>query len=111
MMRIETPAARATDPETSRQAETEHTASGARAAQQQLAAQAVRSYPGLTSLELSKRTSMDRYVLARRLPECETGRAVRKGQARRCAVSGKTAVTWWPVGTEEQTQLFPRDPA
>ena len=42
-------------------------------------------------------TDLDRYMLARRLPECETGRAVKRGEPKRCSVSGKLAMAWWPV--------------
>ncbi|WP_408953010.1 winged helix-turn-helix domain-containing protein [Lysobacter sp. Hz 25] len=97
MQRIHTPAARATDPATSHLAADAITASGARDAQQQLAAEVVRQHPGYTSNELAQFCELDRYALARRLPECATAGAVRKGRARTCRVSGRSAVTWWPV--------------
>lgn len=109
MYPVATPAARAADPETSHQAAEHVDATGARAAQQQLATKAVRLYPGLTSLELGSRTSLCRFLLARRLPECETGKAVKRGQARRCSVSGRMAATWWPADAVPQQQLFPKE--
>lgn len=111
MLDVRTPAARSTDPGTSHEAAAHVTLTGARAKQQALAVSAVEQYPGLTSLELARRTSMDRYVLARRLPECEEGGAVRRGQERRCSVSGRTAITWWPPGAVEQADLFNKERA
>lgn len=97
MRTVHTPVARATDPATSHLAAEAITASGARDAQAQLAAEAVRKHPGHTSNELAELCPLDRYALARRLPECATAGAVRRGQSRECRVSGRSAVTWWPV--------------
>jgi hypothetical protein len=93
--RVETPIARASDPESSHLAAKEITASGKRAHQQAQTIAAVRQYPGRTSQELCELTGICRYALARRLPECVTAGAVRKGIQRRCSVTGKTALTWW----------------
>jgi hypothetical protein len=109
MYEVATPAARATDPATSHEAAEHITATGARAAQQRLAVEAVKQYPGLTSRELGRRTTLCRFLLARRLPECETGKSVKRGQARRCSVSGRMAVTWWPADAVPQQQLFPKE--
>lgn len=108
-MNVQTPAARSTDPNASHDAAAHITASGARGAQQQMAAKAVEQYPGLTSLELAKRSSMCRFVLARRLPECITAGTVKRGQERRCSVSGRLACTWHPPQAEEQLALFNRE--
>jgi hypothetical protein len=97
--------ARASDPITSHEAAEHMTTSGKRAAQQALTAKAVEQYPGLTSMELSRRSRIDRYMLARRLSECEEAGHVRRGQERRCSVSGRTALTWWPPGEVEQLSL------
>lgn len=101
--------ARNSDPMTSHLAADELVASGARNAQQQIAVIAVEQYPGLTSLELANVTTLCRFLLARRLPECAEALTprVRRGQVRRCTISKRLAVTWWPVGHEEQTHLFP----
>lgn len=105
--RIETPAARATDPRSSHDAADQHTASGKRAFQQCMAAAAVERHPGCTSLELSKKTGIDRYVLARRLPECVTAETVRKGPPRKCTASEKDveSITWWPPSQPIQLEL------
>jgi hypothetical protein len=95
--------ARNSDPFTSREAA--EFMADKRAAQQAITAKAVEQYPGLTSLELSRRARVDRYTLARRLSECEEVGMVRRGQARRCSVSGRTALTWYPPGEAEQLVL------
>lgn len=92
-----TPAARNTDPETSHLAAEENTRSGRRAVQQHAVLAAVMAQPGLTSRELAQAAGMDRYVVARRLPELEAAKIVRKGGARECRVSKRRAVTWWPA--------------
>lgn len=92
---VETPIARCTDPESSHLAAAEITASGKRAHQQAQTIAAVRQYAGRTSQELCELTGLDRYMLARRLPECVTAGAVRKGVTRHCTVTGKQALTWW----------------
>lgn len=86
---------RNSDPHTSQLAAAHVTATGARAHQQHQAAAAVSSFPGLTSLELAKATTMCRFMLARRLPECEAAGQVVRGAVRRCKVSGRSAATWW----------------
>ena len=91
--------ARRTDPQTSHDAARHIVASGAQALQQNQALDAVDRNPGLTSNELARATGLDRYMLARRLPElCDSDRVVR-GDARKCGVSGRSAATWWPVVT------------
>lgn len=92
---IQTPIARRTDPESSHLAAEHVTRSGARAHQQAQAIAAVRAYPGMTSFELAMRTDLDRYMLARRLPEVVCAGLVRKGDSKRCSVTGRLALTWW----------------
>lgn len=94
--RVETPAARRTDPESSHRAAEEITASGKRAAQLALVIAAVRRFPGRTSMELAGLTGLDRYLLARRLPEAVTAGAVAKGAQRLCLRSDRLALTWNP---------------
>lgn len=95
--RVETPAARASDPITSHLAAEEVTASGKRSQQQAQAVAAVRAWPGCTSFELAMKSDLDRYALARRLPEVVLAGLVRKGEPKRCDVTGRLALTWWPV--------------
>lgn len=95
--------ARATDPQTSHEAADFMTASGKRAAQQELTAKAVEQYPGHTALEIATRFRMDRYMLGRRLSECERDGTVKRGPARMCKVSKRNAHTWF--GPNESVQL------
>ncbi|NID15008.1 MarR family transcriptional regulator [Luteibacter yeojuensis] len=97
LRQVETPAARATDPMTSHLAAEQITASGKRGQQQAQAIAAVRAFPGMTSFELAMRTKLDRYMLARRLPECLTTGAVRKDEPRTCSITGRLATTWFPT--------------
>lgn len=87
-------AARGSDPLTSWEAAEKMESSGKAADQRAIAVEAVRINPGRTSFELSKLCSLERHQIARRLPECKS---LRKGEPRRCMVTGNMAVTWWPV--------------
>ena len=93
--RVETPAARNSDPITSHLAADAITASGMRFSQQKQVADAVHRHPGHTSQELAELTGLDRYMLARRLPECETGGTVRRGEPKHCTVTNRLTLTWW----------------
>lgn len=94
---VHTPAARNSDPESSHLAAEHVTRSGKRGQQQTQATAAVRSFPGCTSFELALKTDIDRYTLARRLPECVTAGSVRKGEQRTCSITGRQALTWFPI--------------
>jgi hypothetical protein len=63
------PASRSTDNAASFRAEERQNKSGKRASDQHKALEAVRRYPGCTSKELAALTGLDRYMLARRLPD------------------------------------------
>jgi hypothetical protein len=89
--------ARATDPATSWEAAETMVSSGKRALQQAAAEQAVKLNPGHTSAELARYCALDRYQLARRLPEAESAGLVRRGESRKCMATGHSATTWWPV--------------
>lgn len=95
---LEQPVARRTDPETSHQAARAITQSGKREGQLLAVIALVRQYPGKTSLELARcGHTLDRYQLARRLPELEKAGKVRKGSPKKCGVSEQQAHTWWPA--------------
>lgn len=83
--------ARATDPLSSVLAGEEVEATGVATFQRQQALRAVKSFPDKTSKELAALTGLDRYVLARRLPEILE---IEKGEMRKCVVSGRMSVTW-----------------
>jgi hypothetical protein len=103
---ISTPAARNTDPNASHEAAEHITKTGLRAQQQRMASKAVEQHPGLTSLELSQKSHICRYMLARRLPEAETGHTVRRGPERKCTVSGRSACTWYPFNHSIQLSII-----
>lgn len=88
---------RRTDPPTSRVAGANHEASGKAGTHRQLVADAVTRWPGRTSAELAAACGLDRYEVARRLPEVERAGRIRRGAARRCQTNGNSAVTWWPT--------------
>lgn len=108
-MRIATPAARCTDPESSHEAAEEHTRSGKRHTQRQLVAAAVRANPGMTASELAKRCDLDRHMVSKRTAESRTAGDVRntpcleteensyKHHMRKCRITGKRVMCWWPA--------------
>jgi hypothetical protein len=83
--------ARLTDLVTSHLAGEAIEASGEAALQRQQALAAVSLYPGLTSKELAHKSGLDRYMLARRLPEV---RQIEKGDIVKCSISKRACVTW-----------------
>lgn len=91
--------ARSSDPLTSWSAAEHITSSGKAAQQRAIAVSAVHKHPGLTSFELSLLCPLDRFQLARRLPECAE---VQKGDARQCSVTGRSAHTWRPTLAQVQ---------
>ena len=96
-----TASARRTDPPSSHEAAQRVEASGAAATQRERVLALVRAYPGCTSAELAG-DGLDRYQLARRLPELEAGGFVRKGPLATCRVMGTRAVSWWPCEAQER---------
>lgn len=102
MRRIETPIARHTDPETSHLAAEEITANGTRAFQQGQTLAAIRAFPGRTMQELAEATGLDRYMLGRRVSECETAGTVWRGLKRKCTVTGRMAEPWYATNPLER---------
>ncbi|MHC1668126.1 winged helix-turn-helix domain-containing protein [Stenotrophomonas maltophilia] len=97
--------ARNTDPDTSHDAAHHIVDSGARKAQQQRVAAAVRQHPGLTSRELADVAGMDRHMVARRLPELEADGVVVHGAPRKCRISEMRCQTWLPVLDRHEAPL------
>jgi len=92
------PIARLSDPVTSHVAAAQVTASGLRDKQAWIVLDLVRRFAGSTSAELAAHGDVDRYVTARRLPELEQlGFVYRAGIKSACRVTGKAALSWWPV--------------
>jgi predicted ArsR family transcriptional regulator len=88
------PLARRTDPESSHIAARRMVESGAQGDQQQITLVLVRKYPNRTSDELAALGSLDRYQLARRLPELERSGLVERGAMRKSDTTGRPACTW-----------------
>jgi len=94
------PIVRSSDPLSSFEAAEEVTQSGLRQHQAQRCLQGVERYPGKTSRELARLIDLDRYAVARRLPDLEHDGHIRKGTARPCEIGRRQAVTWWPITKE-----------
>jgi hypothetical protein len=86
--------ARRTDPSSSHDAAQEMVESGALNAQCRIVYAALVSYPNHTSAEIAKLASLDRYMVARRLPDLAKRRLVYRGKKRRCQAKGSLAVEW-----------------
>lgn len=97
--------ARNTDISTSHEAAEFVKASGIQKDQQAQAAAAVKLHPGVTSMQLSQLTGLDRYMLGRRLPELLKTEQVWRGPNVPCPVSGRSACTWWPVAPGDNLEL------
>lgn len=100
-MSIQTPAARATDPETSHDSENEITKSGERSRQQIRVLALIEAIPGSTAGELAKAAAewnvgVDYFAIQRRVSELEP-QFVRRGESRACSVRGTKQTTIWPV--------------
>ena len=64
----------------------------------QWAVECVRKSPGKTSRELAvEYCPTDPRTINRRLGECERLKLVRRGKARTCTVSGRSAAVWYPL--------------
>lgn len=103
-VRVETQAARNSDPDTSHEAAERITESGERERQAQRVLLCVKLYPGRTSAEIAGLMFEDRQMPARRLPELVTAGAVERGPKRKCAVAETNAITWWPHGAAPPEQ-------
>lgn len=86
--------ARRTDPVTSVKAAQHMLNSGKLTAQQKQALDLVKRFPNCTSDELATKGVLDRYQLARRLPELLRAGQVTTGNERRSTVGGRMGVTW-----------------
>lgn len=97
--------ARDTDISTSHEAAAHIVANGLQKDQQAQAAEAVKLYPGTTSMHLAQLTGLDRHMLGRRLPELLKTEGVWRGPNVPCPVSGRSACTWWPVAPGDNLEL------
>jgi len=83
--------ARRVDPASSHAAAEDLEESGRAARQAALVLDLVRRWPGSTSKELAQRGGVDRYLVARRLPELAAA-----GEVERVGGATKRELRWWP---------------
>jgi hypothetical protein len=103
------PLAANADPATSKFAARAHIATGQHGRQCALVLELVRRFPFHTSRELATfaaEEGIDRFTIARRLPDLQGDGLVAKSGVRECAVGGKASVTWVAIGgaSEQVTQ-------
>ena len=95
------PRARRDDPVSSHRAAAQVERTGSADAQRVLALNAVKTWPGRTSHELAHQMRMDRYAMARRLPELKRDNLARREdptpETRPCAITSKRVCRWWPL--------------
>ncbi|GLQ96447.1 hypothetical protein [Dyella mobilis] len=95
--RIETPAARATDPVSSHIAAERVTTSGVRQTQLERIVAAIYAYPGRTAGELAELTGLTHVQIDRRTGDMRLSAKVVFGAIRQCRVLGSQMQTLWPV--------------
>lgn len=86
--------ARKTDPITSHEAADDLQSSGQHTSQKSLVYKALRMHPNLTSAELANACRLDRYLVARRLPDLKKDGHVIVVRHRKCMMTGKLAQVW-----------------
>lgn len=93
---VDTPASRATDPETSHIAEANHKASGKCALHRQMIADAVARTPGMTGAQIAVATGIDYIEVMRRISEVCTAERAMEGPAVHCTIRQTRCSTWYP---------------
>lgn len=101
------PLARTKDPRSSHEAGRKLTESGQRSTGKALVLQSLRLLVGengvpLTSAELAEKAGLDRYMVARRLPDLRRDGWAQKCEERICTVSRYLALTWRPTRRNEK---------
>ena len=98
------PRARKSDPLTSHIAAREYTRSRRADTQRAMVLASVKMHPGSTSRELAGFAATDELARARvydvfhrRLPELRDSGALRNGEARKCRISGRASLPWYPI--------------
>lgn len=91
------PIAANVDPLSSHLAAQEITRSGRRGAQKRAVLEALKAAPERTSAELARFAGLDRYAVARRLPDLAHDGFAEQGPMRKCRITGRPAVTWKPI--------------
>ena len=100
---------RRTDPITSQLAADEVESSGVASRQRDICLAYVRAHhPGRTSAEIAVECGLNRYTPSRRLPELRDDGLVANGENRKCAITQRLCMTWWPVWGNERERLLQR---
>lgn len=89
------------DPVTSLIAARELVETGELGRQQRIVLEALQNNAGLTSDELAAAARLDRYLVARRLPDLVRLGVARQGERRTSTLSGRPGVTWFPVKSSD----------
>ena len=97
------PMAHKMDPVTSYVAGERFARSGKLKGQTLLVLLALRKWPNKTSAELARLAGLDRYAVARRLPNLAARGLAVRGSSRRCSVTHSECIAWQPAS---KTPLF-----
>ncbi len=93
---FDTPIARRSDPDTSKQAAREVTAEGIREAHAVMLLDMIRQRPGHTLRELSDSIAvLDAASVSKRLSDLHAKGLIWPGSPRRCSISGRAARVWY----------------
>ena len=87
--------ARLGDPENSKAAADHVARSGIGGRMCRLALHLIKANPGRTAKELEQIKSLEDGQVRKRLTTLERQRLIRRGDSRRCSISGRSAATWW----------------
>lgn len=89
------------DPHSSHLAAYQHTVSGQRRTNAERVHEAVLDHPGCTARELvAVLPDLDKYEISRRLTDGRNDGRLEHGPMRKCAVSGRLSVTWYPAARQ-----------
>jgi len=94
---FDAPTAHRNDPISSFRAGDKVLKSGRLRGQTQAVLEALRKYPGRTSAELAGLADLDRYAVARRLPNLAYRGLAERGPERECTVCSTPCITWRPL--------------
>ncbi len=89
--------ARRADPRTSVAAADLLDRSGARQTQVAMVFDAITAHPGCTADELAQHLPLTRVQVGKRTSDLRNAGTVTQGIQRRCHVTGRAQVTWWPI--------------
>ncbi len=77
-----------------------------RKTQRDICLEVVLGHPGCTAAELGQSCGLDQLAISRRLPELLKLGRLQKGQSRRCDVTRRLSITWFPK-EEKRAEVMP----